>query len=136
MTKEEFQEALWEEIKKQSKNDWFQIDLKQEVEEDPEFILGSIVYNNYCLVISNARWNGSCYALDGVDLRVFDIRNFLYDEGCFDSLCWDEAFEYLYSNILVADDWDNPLEFKKDKYETATWYICKTPYEVRWDNVK
>lgn len=130
MTKDEFQEALWEEIKKQSKNEWFQIDLKSEVEEDPEYILGSIVYNNHCLVISNARWNGSCYALDGVNLRVFDIRNSLSDDE--DLFSWDEAFEYLYDNILIADDWDNPLEFKKDKYETTTWYICKT----RWDNVK
>lgn len=127
MTKDGFQEELWKEIKKQSKNDWFQIDLKQEVEEDPEYILGSVVYNNRCLVISNALWNGSCYALDGVNLRVFDIRNPLFDDK--DTFSWDEAFEYLYNNILIADDWENPLEFKKDENETTSWYICEDSYK-------
>ena len=122
MTKEEFQEKLWEEIKKQSKNDWFQIDLKEENVFDD--VLGSIVYNNYCLVVAKSFWNGFCYGLDSEDLRVFDIRNSLFDDK--DTFSWDEAFEYLYSNILIADDWNNLLEFKRDENETTSWYVCKS----------
>jgi hypothetical protein len=58
-----------------------------------------------------------------VDLRVFDIRNSLFDDR--DTFSWDEAFEYLYNNILIADDWGNSLEFKRDENETTSWYVCK-----------
>ena len=119
MTKEEFQEVLWEEIKNQSKNDWFQIDLVHEV--GSIYIPCSIVYNNYCLAISDAYWNGSCYALNGVSMRIFNILNSLHDDE--DLFSWDEAFEYLYNDILIADDWDSPLMFKRDKDETTTWYV-------------
>lgn len=86
---------------------------------DDGFILGTIVHSHGRLAISTSRWDASTYALDSIDLEIFDLEKE-----------WDEAFEFFWNKVLRVPQWDNEnyeeqLIFEKEKYTHGGFFVIK-----------
>ena len=99
MQKEEFQKILLKTLWRNTEetkdgNTWFQLNF-YEYAVDPFRCIGTIVFSNGMVAISKGKWNGSCIALDGCDLRIFKLNS-----NCKPDPEWDEAFNYLWDHIF------------------------------------
>lgn len=126
MTKEEFKDKLHETILEGIKGKPNEAPIKafdfKETDNDGSddgFILGTIVHSRGRLAISTSRWDASTYALDSIDLEIFDLEKE-----------WDAAFEFFWNKVLYVPQWDNPnyeeqLMFEKEEYTHGGFFVIK-----------
>jgi hypothetical protein len=120
MKKEEFKEKLHtvilEGIKAENRIKAF--DFKETEDNEDGYIIGTIVYSNGHLAISTSRWDSSTYALDSIDLEIFNLAT-----------AWDAAFEFFWDKILRVSGWDGNYEDKlileKEEYNHGGFFVVK-----------
>ena len=117
--KDKLQETILEGIKSKVPIKAFNFKETDNDGSDDGFILGTIVHSHGRLAISTSRWNAATFALDSIDLEIFDLEKE-----------WDEAFEFFWNKVLMVPQWDNPnyeeqLMFEKEEYTRGGFFVIK-----------